>query len=273
MFNTKITNSITSLCATDENGNVLKSNITVQKYEQLSSLIENLNIDILEDGKKKLSYREYCKVFESNVFKEKKCNGHICCQAMTEDGSRCTRPASKYASVDLTENHILPTVPEFVKTKIGYKKANDLKLAGFATTCCFYCYQHAAMFLAEKLTYVSNLTYYTTHVEDLIQIFFDNVKPNKVGGVLTYNFYTLGNIRSPSDILKHLVVVRNQYVGVGKGLYDWLWWGMYIIVFFYDKMKPRMLEYINGENIIEKEMIVDDIALLSACVLIETHKK
>ncbi len=269
----KESKEITALCATDEKGVVLKSDITVQKYEQLSFLIKNLNIDIVGGDRKKLSYREYCKVFESKVFKEKKCNGHICCQAITEDGNRCTRPASKYASIDLTERYILPSIPEFVKAKIGYKKSNELKLVGFATTCCFYCYQHAAIFLADKLTYTSNLSYYITHIEDLVQVFFDNVNPKKVSGIVTYNFNTLGNLRSLTDILSHLAIMRNQSLGIGNGLYDWLWWGIYIIVFFYDKMKPYMLKYISGSNTMEKELVADDIVLLSVCMLIETHNK
>ncbi len=261
---------ITALCAKDEQGNVLKSNITIEKYERLSTLMEGLDIEILKSGNK-LSYREYCKLFEANVFKEKKCGGSICCQAITEDGERCKRPASKYASIDITEKRILPTIPSFIVSRLGYKKANDLKLAGFATTCCFYCYQHAAMFLAEKLTYVSNAAYYTTHMEDLLQIFFNDVKPKKVGGVATYSFYSIGNLKSLSEILKSMAVVRNQSVGVGQGLYDWTWWGMYLIVFFYDTFKALIMKYIKG-SLSEKELVADDVALLSAGVLLKSHE-
>jgi len=258
---------IVELCGKGKDGEVLKSNITVKNYEMLANYAKSLDIKILQEGKL-LSYREYCKLFEANLLKKKECGGKICCQAITEDGTRCKRPASEYTSIDLTEKNILPSIPDFLKEKLGYSKVVKLRLLGFATSCCFYCRQHAAMFLADKLTYASNLSYYTTHIEDVLNVFFDNVKPKKIGGVATYNFYTLGDLRSLDEIITRVLVLRNQSVGVGQGLFDWIWWGFYFIVFFYNSLKPHIVERIEG-NAVLKELVSEDVAVLAAAALLE----
>ena len=258
---------IVELCGKGEDGEVLKSNITVKNYEILVNYANSLDLKILQKGRL-LSYREYCKLFQANLLKKKECGGKICCQAITEDGTRCKRPASEYTSVDLTERNILPTIPDFLKQKLGYSKVVKLRLLGFASSCCFYCRQHAAMFLADKLTYASNLSYYTTHIEDILNVFFDNVKPKKIGGVATYNFYTLGNLRSLDEIVTHTLVLRNQSVGVGQGLFDWVWWGFYFIVFFYNSIKPHIMKRIQGNDAM-KELVSEDVAVLAAGALLE----
>lgn len=259
---------ITELCAVGDDGEVLKSNITVRNYEMLVKYAQSLDIKIIQQGKQ-LSYREYCKLFRANLLKKKECGGKICCQAITEDGDRCKRPASEYMSVDLTERHLLPTIPDFVKERIGYKRVVQLRLLGFASSCCFYCKQHALMFLADKLTYTSNLSYYLTHFEDILQVFFDNVKPKKVGGVATYGVYSLGNLRTLDEIVKAAMVLRNQTVGVVSGVwFDWVWWGFYFLVFSYSAFKPYFSKFIYG-NEETKEIVSEDITVLAAGALLE----
>ena len=101
-----IKKEIVELCQKDSEGNVYKTQINTQNYERLKHLIKNLDIEVAKE--KDFSYRQYCKLFDSYVTKEKKCGGKICCQAITENGERCKRAASDYMMVDLTGKNFMP---------------------------------------------------------------------------------------------------------------------------------------------------------------------
>jgi|SRR5579862_633043 len=256
------------LCTKDENGDVIKSQITIRNYEVLKDLMKTLDFELLKT-KKDFSYRQYCKIFDTFQFKNKKCNGKICCQAITENETQCTRSASNFTSIDITGMNLLPKLPEVIKNNMGIKDVEKLKLLGFANSCCFYCYQHAAMFIAEKITWSHNLPYYFTHFEDLASIFFDNVKPKKISGVLTYNFHTIGDIRTVDEIIKRLFLTHTISMGVVTGIkntinYDFYWIGIKFIVFFYDKIKPYIVKYFKED----KNKAADLILLRSAKILL-----
>jgi len=64
----------------------------------------------------------------------RRCEGEICCQATTADGSQCSRPA--VVKIDLTRG---------------------IKVIGVAPVdCCFYCTQHAKILATNK---IANLFY------------------------------------------------------------------------------------------------------------------
>jgi len=199
--------------------------------------------------------------------KKKKCGGKICCQAITEDGTRCKRLASEYTTIDFTEKNILPHIPDIIKKNINAAMLEELKLIGFARSCCFYCTQHAKIFIAEKLTWTHNLMYYTTHVEDLLSIFFDQVKPKKVYGI-TYGVYTLGNLRSVDEIIKFTFSTH----AITTGAFNYYYWGIRLIVFFYDYIKKYALDYFDGSKT-EKENAFNNVAITASKVLIKMEKR
>lgn len=258
--------SISTLCKKDDTG-VIKSNITVENYDKLRELIDELDIKSLKNSHN-LSYRQYCKIFESHVFRtDNKCDGEICCQALTENGKRCKRASNKFTTIDVTEKHLTPTIPQFIKNKIGVKKVEELKLIGFANSCCFYCWQHAAMFVSEKSTWATNFAYYSTHPEDIISIFFDDVKPTKFFGTITYNVNSLGKLRSPDEIVKYMYKTYAATKGVTSGVY----WGIFVMVYMYDTMKPILSSFISGSKE-QKEEFVETIAVGAANSLIIINK-
>lgn len=230
---TYIQQELGELCTADENGQILKSYITTENFKRLKILLKSLDIELLKNTERSFSYRQYCKLFSSYMFKSSKCGGQICCQAITEDGERCSRPASKFTSYDITETQVLPKIPEFLKKKLSVKQMEELKLIGFANTCCFYCWQHAAMYAAEKVTWADNYSYYLTHPEDLVSIFFKDVKPNKILGIATYSL-SVGDLREPREIIDLMYKTYASTKGVGNSVY----WGIFAMVFMYNTLEP-----------------------------------
>jgi len=246
---------IKRLCETDEQGNVHKSLITVENYEQLQAIANTLDIEVLKTSKG-FSYRQYCKLLESYIFKSKKCDDKVCCQAITESGKRCSRASSKFVTIDITEVQITPSIPQFLKTRLGAKKIEALKLLGFANSCCFYCWQHASMFASEKITWSTNLVYYTTHPEDLLSIFFDNVVPVKFFGTVTYTLKSLGELRTPDEIIKYMY---KTHATANHGPLSSVYWGIFITAFMYDKIKAVIMSFLSGDNT-KKEEIIEQMA-------------
>lgn len=252
---------IGELCQVNPNGTVMKSLITMDNYKKLKKNISELDIEI--SGKKTLSYRQYCKLFSGYLHKKKECMGEVCCQAITADGDRCKRPANRFVSIDLTEKQLVPKIPKILKDKLGVKLVEELKLIGFANTCCFYCWQHAAMYLVEGATYTSNLAYYLSHPEDVLKIFFENVKVKKAARLITYSV-EVSHLRSVSEIIKYMYKTSADMEGVLSSYY----WGVFLMVYAYDKMKPRL------EKIIQSKYsnVVDKIAINAAKTLTSFEK-
>jgi len=285
----RIKGEIGMLCKTDEHGNVLKSYITVDNFKRIKALMNTLDIEVLQathDGKRKsFSYRQYCKLFESYIFKSKKCNGQVCCQAITEDGKRCKRPASRFSTLDITETQILSlegereerwhpatgarmNIPGFIREKLGTKKFEKLKLLGFANTCCFYCWQHAAMFVGEKVTWATNILYYTTHPEDIFSIFYDDVKVSKFLGTVTFYVDRLGELRTPNEIIKHMF----RTYGITHGSFSTTYWAVFGMVFMYDTLKQKPVKYLSGSPE-EVESTIEEMSETAADVLLELQNQ
>lgn len=201
------------------------------------------------------------------MFKRSKCGGNICCQAITEDGTRCHRSASKFVSVDITEKQLLPKIPSFIRKKLGVKKVEQLKLIGFANSCCFYCWQHAVIYTLEVSTYTSNFAYYISHPEDLLSIFFKDVKVRKIGGLITYSVTKLGGIRTPDEIIKYIYKTKSGM----KGKLSSYYWGIFIMVYFYDNVKSYIISLFKKSNLlkVEKEKITQDMSATAADTLIK----
>jgi hypothetical protein len=259
----RIEKEIKYLCNKDSNGVILKENITHENYLKLKKLMNSLDIEILDQNDKSHSYRAYCKIFESFLFKNKSCGDHVCCQAITENGTRCKRPASNFSTIDFTGKQILPTIPEFIKKRFSAKKLQELKVIGFANTCCFYCWQHAAMFVAEKITWSTNISYYSTHPEDILSIFYDDVKPVKFIGTVTYNFKEIGELRDVDEIIKNIYKLK----GTIEGAFSSTYWIIFAMVFMYDTLKPILLKFTDDINAIE------DISITAANVLLEINEQ
>jgi len=261
----RVKDEIGMLCKTNATGQVLKSYITVNNFKRIKELIKTLDIELAQ-SKKSFSYRQYCRLFESYLFKSKKCGGSICCQAITEDGTRCRRAASRFSTMDLTETQILPRIPEFVKVRLGAKKIQELKLIGFSNSCCFYCWQHAAMFIGEKVTWATNLLYYSTHPEDILTIFFDDVKPRKLFGTVTYFIDSFGEARNVDEIIKWMF----KTYGITHGAFNTVYWGIFGMVFMYDTLKPILLRYLSGTDA-EKTQTIEEMSETASNVLLQLN--
>lgn len=250
------------LCQTSPDGEILKSSITSANYKRLKSLLKTLEIEVVKNSKRSFSYRQYCKLFSSYVFKNSKCGStdQICCQAITGDGVRCHRPASKFLTIDLTEMQILPTIPSFVKAKLGPLKTEKLKLIGFANTCCFYCWQHAGMYALEGTTFASNYSYYLTHPEDILGIFFEEVSAKKVGRVLTYSV-SASKLRSAKDIVKNMYKTSGDI----QGKTSYYYWGVFITLYAYDTIQYYLGESLSGSD---TESITESMAVTAADALL-----
>lgn len=228
---------LAELCQTTKDGEVIKTLITVENFKRLKKLMKTLDIELMTDNPKSFSYRQYCKLFSSYMFKREKVGGRPRCQAINHDGERCLRPAAKFLTVDLTEVQVLPKIPGFLRRKLGTKKVEKLKLIGFANTCCFYCWQHTAMYAAEGSTFTSNLAYYTTHPEDILGIFFEDVEVKKVARLLTYKV-KVSKLRSADEIIKRFYSTKAAM----KGALSRYYWGVFFIVYMYDSLK----RYLSG---------------------------
>jgi len=261
------------LCQKDEQGNVLKSQINTQNYEMLRDLVRELDVKMAKE--KDFSYRQYCKLFDAYVTKERSCGGKICCQAITEDGKKCKRPASDYASVDLTEMDISPSIPSIVKQNMNAKKLEELKLMGFAQSCCFYCSQHAALYLTDKLTLAHNLPYYLSHMDQLIGIFFHDVKAKKAFGGITYSIHQVGKLKTPDEVIKQMFAIQADMQGplsISQMGLNWYYFGIKMMVYFYDTIKPYIIKVLEGTKE-EKEVVSDTLVLVAAQVLLEMEEK
>lgn len=256
-------NKLNSLCQKGSDGKVIKSNITVENFKELKNEIKNLDISVVNTSDKSFSYRQYCKLYDSYTFKNKKCNDKVCCQAITADGSRCTRAATKFVTVDLTEKDLTPNIPTFLKKKIGYQRVEELKMIGFANSCCFYCWQHASAFVLEKSTYATNLLYYSTHPEDILKIFFEDVSIKKYGGVIPYKIERVSGMRNVSEIIRMMYKTSGDMEGALSSYY----WVVFLMVFAYDNLRDVI---ISSSNLKEKD--VKEMAVKSADVLLQHSK-
>lgn len=235
---TKIKERVRELCQRDpDTGEIAKHNITMARHAELKAAMKDFGVTF---GPRNLSYRQYCKVFDTHLFKyQKRCgkDGGICCQAITEDGTRCTRAASKFTSVDLTERKLVPTLPRWLRERLGVRKSEALKLMGYANACCFYCWQHAAIYVANLSTFVSNPAYYLTHPEDVLRVFFEKVEVRKLVGLLTYRVH-VEKMRSVDEILKFIAKTSADT----QGAFATYYWAVYTLVFLYDKIKPVLIK-------------------------------
>ena len=120
------------------------------------------------------------------------------------------------------------------------RKVEELKLIAFANTCCFYCWQHAAMYVGEKVTWASNITYYATHPEDILSVFYDDVQVTKLFGTVTYYVDSLGELRRPSDVIKNMFSIY----GTVNGAFSTAYWIVFAMVFMYDTLEPMLMQYL-----------------------------
>lgn len=262
------------LCAKDKDGNVRKSLVTTENFRILkeelskSDLEGGPGIQILQ-GKNvpNPGYRGLCKLYDSYLHKNttgSRCKGAdgtegICCQAITEDGKRCTRRATKYLSIDLTESSLMPTIPAFIKKRVGAKTVAKLRLIGFANSCCFYCWQHAGMYAAEYATYVTTYSYYASHPEDLVSIFYDDVKVSKFLGIIPTGI-EYGKMKPYTRIVREIMQTRKAASGALSREY----WALFVLVFFYDKILEYIEPYLQSTEQAEKMAVAASKALVSA---------
>lgn len=257
---------IATLCAKNKEGRVVKSAITISNFKKLKALADEFDIQVVKTHQGTFSYRQYCKLFESYSFKNKKCDDKVCCQAITEEGQRCSRSASRFATVDLTESQLTPKIPLFIKRRLGVKKVEELKLIGFGNTCCFYCWQHASMYMAEGLTYLTNLSYYLTHPEDILIIFFEKVDISKFLRIITYRI-DVDQLRTPDEIIKNAYKLSADLTGK----FSLYYWGIFMLTFMYDTIKPHILKILGGSEK-EKTQLVKDMAEVAAETLLKMNE-
>jgi hypothetical protein len=259
-----LTNKISGMCLLDDTGKIPKTLLTSENLSTIKEAIKQLSISRISSSED-LSQEEYCKIFRAYIFKREDCDGRVCCQAITEDGKRCQRPASDFFTVDLTERSLVPKIPSFIEKVLTKEQVKELKLTGFAVTCCFYCWQHAAKYGAEMLTWYSNFSYYLTHPEEILEIFYEDVRVVKKSffNPLSYQF-NVSNLRSPDEIIKNMFIMTAKITGKMTYFY----WVIMAMVWLYDYLKDKLVEVLYGdrrENIKE----VENMAITSALTLLK----
>jgi len=259
--------NILGLCSRNNEGVIPKTVMTIDNFKELKSYVQSI---VDTDPDKSYSYRQYCKIVEAYIFKRKKCGDYVCCQAITEDGTRCKRRSSIFTSIDITNNFQTIRIPETIRHKLfkslGPEKVLDLELLAFANSCCFFCWQHAAIYAIEGSTYLNNLAYYSTHPENLFDIFFKEVKVWKLSRLLTY-YVTVSKPRTRDEIIKRFYKTTADM----QGKFSLYYWGVYIMVFGYDQIKPVLLKYLNID-MNKEEMIINLMTLRAAQTLIEFNQ-
>jgi len=176
-----------------------------------------------------------------------------------------------FTSIDITTARGKTVrIPEKIRPmllkSLGPEKVLDLQLMAFANSCCFFCWQHAAIYAIEGSTYLSNLAYYSTHPEALFSIFFKEVKARKVSRLLTY-YITVSKPRTRDEIVKQFYKTTADM----RGVFSLYYWGIYIMVFGYDQIKPVLLKYIDLD-IEKKDMLIDLMTIQAANTLIEFNQ-
>ena len=254
--------SLKELCQIDtKTGEIKKELITVENQRILRDLMRKKGIDKSSQGGKNLSYRQYCKLFESMKFRGKCCPQGLdkcdkseqgpCCQAVTEDGTRCERKASRITAYDLTQKqfNIKGKIPAFLKKKLGVRKVEKLQLAGMGIKCCFLCWQHAAIYTAELLTWSSNVLYYSSHPEDLLGIFYRQVAVQKFLKLFTYDF-KVSELKSVNDIVD--AAFKTKATMAGKlSAYSFTYWGIVFAFYAYDKLVEMLKKHMGDAKLAE----------------------
>ena len=225
-----------SYCQSDSDSE--KDKLAVSDYVSSKKLVSE-----------KLTHKQNCKLVDAYRFKSKRCcpNGvsvcsredkGVCCQAITQDGTRCTRKANKWTSIDLTTTTGMITLPEILVKRIGDKRAEELMLLGTGKQCCFFCWQHMGMYAMDIATWASNLTYYTTHPEDILDVFFNDVKVKKYAKLMTYSI-ELGKPREISDVIAKALKLKAATLGAFTGMY----WILQAVVFAFTMMVDTLKKY------------------------------
>jgi len=253
-----IRNRVGELCRRDDQKVVMKRLITPDNFRELKQILKEMGVNIERKGGGTYSYRQYCKLFDSFILKDRICGNRICCQAITEDGKRCTRGSMKFV-YDMTEKQMMEKLPLFLQRKLTAKQKQNLKLLGFANSCCFFCWQHAAIMIArttaEYATWTSNLWYYTAHIDILVNIFYEQVEVKKLGPY-TINITGVSGLRSPDEIVKYLIKTKGDTIGMVGGTQNILkgsttYWALWLMVFAYDKLKSALIDAGLGKKDIE----------------------
>lgn len=200
---------------------------------------------------KELSHRELCKILKAAEHVGKTKDGKVRCQAITADGTRCERASSQYSSYDLTTKNYSGSIPSFLKRKLTTRQYLKLKAFSHSNACCFYCWQHSALVIAELGTWSSNWLYYTTHPLDILRIFFEDVE-------MSGRTLKLGRRKTVEEIVKGTIT---EY-GTSQGAASLVKWGLVLLVFSYDSIKPYITKFIS-------EVELEKITTTSAKVLLK----
>jgi len=249
-------------CELSESGRVSSLLLTPENLDVIKDAITRLGVEISEG--EDLSQEEYCKIFRAYIFKREKCDGRVCCQAITEEGDRCHRPASRLFTFDLTDKAIAPEIPKFLEKRLGKEKVQELRLSGFAITCCFYCWQHAAMYGTEIATWSSNLAYYLTHPEDILNVFYENVEVTRRYRFLPFTYkYEISGLRTSDEIIKNMFAMAATMAGKATFFY----WIVMAMVWLYDILKNELLKVIAGDEE-DAEEHIEAMAIVAADALL-----
>ena len=198
-----------------------------------------------------------CFLLDGYAFK-KSCGGKVCCQAINKTGERCRRPAA-IVPLDFTESipQISKATGKILRKYLGamadsvIDNSTKQLQAITSNTCCFFCWQHASTNMLEALTVVTNVSYYVTHPEDILSIFFKNVQCKKhVGNISLYPDCTVGEWKSLDEVLKGIVktdaimmglIKRSADGSMGLNTYSI---GIRVLVWFYDTLKPILMKFL-----------------------------
>lgn len=233
--------SLGSLCKPDTTGTIPKSLMTPENFAKLKSLARRHNVKMTDENGLGLSYSQYCLLIKDKEFYKPQCcpSGQldcgnrervICCQAILENGQRCNNPAKfVYDLMSVGDKRHrrawISRIPDSIKSHMSTKQRVYYEQILASYPCCFFCGTHISAYLAEGASYLTNITYYGKHPEEVLAVFFNDVQITK-----SYGFPTgiaVGTMRSRDEITQSL----SRLIGAMSGAVST--YGMFIRVFFF----------------------------------------
>ena len=243
--------SLSSLCKTDESKIIPKSLMTPENFRRLKELARRHNVKMTDEKGHGLSYSQYCLLIKDREFYKPQCcpdgkdtcirrDRRMCCQATLEDNTRCKYPAQfVYDLMDIGNKEYrrpwISRIPASIKPYLSTKQKNYYEQILANYPCCFYCQYHIGAYLAEGASYLTNISYYAKHPEEILSVFYNDVQVQK-----SYGFpikVALGELKPREDISIGLTKLLGGMSGALSGF------GMFVRVFFfiYDRYLSDLL--------------------------------
>jgi hypothetical protein len=215
--------------------------MTPENFRKLKELARRHNVRMTDEKGHGLSYSQYCLLIKDREFYKPQCcpggaaecvhrERQICCQAVLESGQRCPHPAKfvyDLMSVGSKEHRRpwISRIPDSIRAHMSVRQRNYYEQILANYPCCFFCQYHLSAYLTEGASYITNISYYAKHPEEVLSAFFNDVQVQKSYGIPIS--VSLGSLKSREEI--SLAVTR--LIGAMSGAVST--YGMFVRVFFF----------------------------------------